>query len=66
VRTHETVGFRELQIDMEAIVVDVGSKLLKAGFAIPDQTPAMVIFSVPPFHHFLIFNFVFFSSYKWW
>ncbi|MCH87567.1 actin-related protein 7-like, partial [Trifolium medium] len=28
-------------IDMEAVVVDVGSKLLKAGFAIPDQTPAM-------------------------
>jgi actin-related protein 7 len=28
---------------MEAIVVDVGSKLLKAGFAIPDQTPAMII-----------------------
>jgi len=27
---------------MEAAVVDVGSKLLKAGFAIPDQTPAMV------------------------
>jgi hypothetical protein len=44
VKTYETVGFRELQIDMEAIVVDVGSKLLKAGFAIPDQTPAMVCF----------------------
>ncbi|PNX99297.1 hypothetical protein L195_g022562 [Trifolium pratense] len=29
---------------MEAVVVDVGSKLLKAGFAIPDQTPAMVEF----------------------
>ncbi|KAL3323678.1 hypothetical protein AABB24_038039 [Solanum stoloniferum] len=28
---------------MEAVVVDAGSKLLKAGFAIPDQTPAMVI-----------------------
>ncbi|KAJ1400303.1 Actin family [Sesbania bispinosa] len=28
---------------MEAAVVDVGSKLLKAGFAIPDQTPAMII-----------------------
>ncbi|XP_061353633.1 actin-related protein 7 [Gastrolobium bilobum] len=28
---------------MEAAVVDIGSKLLKAGFAIPDQTPAMII-----------------------
>ncbi|XP_047157219.1 actin-related protein 7-like [Vigna umbellata] len=28
---------------MEAAVVDVGSKLLKVGFAIPDQTPAMII-----------------------
>ncbi|KAK7404245.1 hypothetical protein VNO78_04971 [Psophocarpus tetragonolobus] len=28
---------------MEAAVVDVGSKLVKAGFAIPDQTPAMII-----------------------
>ncbi|KAH1044365.1 hypothetical protein AAZX31_09G209200 [Glycine max] len=28
---------------MEAAVVDVGSKLLKADFAIPDQTPAMII-----------------------
>ncbi|GAU33043.1 hypothetical protein TSUD_151970 [Trifolium subterraneum] len=28
---------------MEAVVVDVGSKLLKAGFAIPDQTPGMII-----------------------
>lgn len=28
---------------MEAAVVDAGSKLLKAGFAIPDQAPAMVI-----------------------
>jgi hypothetical protein len=56
VRTHETVGFRELQIDMEAIVVDVGSKLLKAGFAIPDQTPAMVIFcsTLSSFSHFFI------------
>lgn len=29
---------------MEAVVVDAGSKFLKAGFAIPDQTPAMVLF----------------------
>ncbi|KAF3682316.1 Actin-related protein 7 [Capsicum annuum] len=28
---------------MEAVVVDAGSKLLKAGFAVPDQTPSMVI-----------------------
>lgn len=28
---------------MEAVVVDAGSKLLKAGFAAPDQDPAMVI-----------------------
>ncbi|XLT50018.1 hypothetical protein HN873_042622 [Arachis hypogaea] len=28
---------------MEAAVVDVGTKLLKAGFAIPDQSPAMII-----------------------
>ncbi|KAI9116328.1 hypothetical protein K1719_012495 [Acacia pycnantha] len=28
---------------MEAAVVDAGSKLLKAGFAIPDQAPAMII-----------------------
>ncbi|GFS37261.1 actin-related protein 7 [Actinidia rufa] len=28
---------------MEAVVVDVGSKLLKAGFAIPDQAPSMII-----------------------
>lgn len=28
---------------MEAAVIDAGSSLLKAGFAIPDQTPAMVI-----------------------
>lgn len=27
---------------MEAVVVDAGSKLLKAGFAIPDQAPSMV------------------------
>lgn len=27
---------------MEAAVVDAGSSLLKAGFAIPDQAPAMV------------------------
>ncbi|KAL5977094.1 Actin-related protein 7 [Asimina triloba] len=27
---------------MEAVVVDAGSKLLKAGFAVPDQDPAMV------------------------
>ncbi|XP_027342722.1 actin-related protein 7-like [Abrus precatorius] len=28
---------------MEAAVVDPGSSILKAGFAIPDQTPAMII-----------------------
>ncbi|KAL3518886.1 hypothetical protein ACH5RR_021475 [Cinchona calisaya] len=28
---------------MEAVVVDAGSKLLKAGFAIPDQAPSMII-----------------------
>ncbi|KAK1325664.1 Actin-related protein 7 [Acorus calamus] len=28
---------------MEAVVVDAGSKLLKAGFAAPDQDPAMII-----------------------
>ncbi|XAR54482.1 hypothetical protein NMG60_11029627 [Bertholletia excelsa] len=28
---------------MEAVVVDAGSKLLKAGFAIPDQSPSMII-----------------------
>ncbi|XP_010523673.1 PREDICTED: actin-related protein 7 isoform X2 [Tarenaya hassleriana] len=28
---------------MEALVVDAGSKLLKAGAAIPDQSPAMII-----------------------
>ncbi|KAE9584868.1 hypothetical protein Lal_00024311 [Lupinus albus] len=28
---------------MEAAVVDAGSSLLKAGFAIPDQSPAMII-----------------------
>uniref|UniRef100_A0A803MLC5 Actin-related protein 7 n=1 Tax=Chenopodium quinoa TaxID=63459 RepID=A0A803MLC5_CHEQI len=28
---------------MEAVVVDAGSKLLKAGFAIPDQNPPLVI-----------------------
>lgn len=27
---------------MEAVVVDAGSKLLKAGFAAPDQDPALV------------------------
>lgn len=32
---------------MEAAVIDAGSSLLKAGFAIPDQTPAMV--TIPPF-----------------
>jgi hypothetical protein len=31
---------------MEAAVIDAGSSLLKAGFAIPDQTPAMVITSL--------------------
>ncbi|KAL0359314.1 UNVERIFIED_CONTAM: Actin-related protein 7 [Sesamum angustifolium] len=28
---------------MEAVVVDAGTKLLKAGFAVPDQPPSMVI-----------------------
>ncbi|KAK9111454.1 hypothetical protein Scep_018973 [Stephania cephalantha] len=28
---------------MEAVVVDAGSKLLKAGFAVPDQAPPMII-----------------------
>ncbi|KAJ4953726.1 hypothetical protein NE237_030558 [Protea cynaroides] len=28
---------------MEAVVVDAGSKLLKAGFAVPDQAPTMII-----------------------
>ncbi|KAH6810542.1 actin-related protein 7 [Perilla frutescens var. frutescens] len=28
---------------MDAVVVDVGTKLLKSGFAIPDQPPSMVI-----------------------
>ncbi|CAH9070982.1 unnamed protein product [Cuscuta epithymum] len=28
---------------MEAVVVDAGSKLLKSGFAIPDQAPSMII-----------------------
>ncbi|CAA7408930.1 unnamed protein product [Spirodela intermedia] len=28
---------------MEAVVVDAGSKLLKAGFAIPDQDPALIL-----------------------
>lgn len=29
--------------EMEAVVVDAGSKFLKAGFAVPDQEPRMVI-----------------------
>ncbi|XP_019161941.1 PREDICTED: actin-related protein 7-like [Ipomoea nil] len=28
---------------MEAVVVDAGSKFLKAGFAVPDQAPSMII-----------------------
>ncbi|KAL3630207.1 Actin-related protein 7 [Castilleja foliolosa] len=28
---------------MEAVVVDAGTKLLKAGFAVPDQPPSMII-----------------------
>ncbi|KAL9247772.1 hypothetical protein vseg_021167 [Gypsophila vaccaria] len=28
---------------MEAVVIDAGSKLLKAGFAVPDQNPSLVI-----------------------
>ncbi|GMH17344.1 hypothetical protein Nepgr_019185 [Nepenthes gracilis] len=28
---------------MEAVVVDAGSKLLKAGFAVPDQPPSLII-----------------------
>jgi actin-related protein 7 len=27
---------------MEAVVVDAGSKLLKAGIALPDQSPSLV------------------------
>ena len=34
--------FCELE-SMEAVVVDAGSKLLKAGFTIPDQAPSMLI-----------------------
>jgi actin-related protein len=37
---------------MEAAVIDAGSSLLKAGFAIPDQTPAMVITSLDSHSHF--------------
>lgn len=33
----------EINSSMEAVVVDAGSKFLKAGPAIPDQAPAMVI-----------------------
>ncbi|KAG5525963.1 hypothetical protein RHGRI_032303 [Rhododendron griersonianum] len=28
---------------MEAVVIDAGSKLLKAGFAVPDQAPSMIM-----------------------
>lgn len=37
---------------MEAVVIDAGSKLLKAGVAIPDQAPSMV--------HILCFTFMVF------
>jgi len=39
---------------MEAAVVDPGSSLLKAGFAIPDQTPAMVRSEFSPENPFSI------------
>jgi len=46
---------------MEAAVVDAGSSLLKAGFAIPDQTPAMVWGEFSPentFSPLLLFSFL--------
>jgi len=43
---------------MEAAVIDAGSSLLKAGFAIPDQTPAMV--TIPLFNS--QFSFLEFSN----
>jgi hypothetical protein len=35
---------------MEAVVVDAGSKLLKAGIALPDQAPALVSARISPAH----------------
>jgi actin-related protein 7, plant len=35
---------------MEAVVVDAGSKLLKAGIALPDQAPALVSVRISPAH----------------
>lgn len=35
---------------MEAVVIDAGSKLLKAGFAIPDQAPSMVMLCFTTFY----------------
>jgi hypothetical protein len=32
---------------MEAVVVDAGSKLLKAGIALPDQAPGLVSPQIP-------------------
>jgi hypothetical protein len=32
---------------MEAVVVDAGSKLLKAGIALPDQAPGLVRPQIP-------------------
>jgi len=46
---------------MEAAVVDPGSSLLKAGFAIPDQTPPMVWREFSPentFSPLLLFSFL--------
>ncbi|KVI07706.1 Actin-related protein [Cynara cardunculus var. scolymus] len=43
-RTFSRRLFQRLTKDlMEAVVIDAGSKLLKAGFAIPDQAPSMII-----------------------
>lgn len=36
-------------LSMDAVVVDAGSKLLKAGFAAPDQDPALVSKTLPNF-----------------
>ncbi|CAF2048904.1 BnaA09g38930D [Brassica napus] len=36
-------SFYLVLLAMEALVVDAGSKLLKAGAAVPDQSPAMII-----------------------
>jgi actin-related protein 7 len=43
---------------MEAVVVDAGSKLLKAGIALPDQAPGLVSpqISSPPVDSLQIFS----------